>query len=80
MNQNLAADQLYIDLLKRYVFQDLLYARILRWLVFTAMNCLNFNQICLLTKRGEKRALDIVHGLRTYRFLKLTSAAHEDIL
>ena len=80
MSQNLAADQLYIDLLKRYVFQDLLYARILRWLVFTAMNCLNFNQICLLTKRGEKRALDIVHGLRTYRFLKLTSAAHEDIL
>jgi flavin-dependent dehydrogenase len=69
----------YKELLHRYVFPDLLHARVLRWFVFNAMNKLNFNYINMLTQKGEKRALDIVHGLRTYRFLQLARGIHGDI-
>ncbi|MGD0821409.1 MAG: geranylgeranyl reductase family protein [Desulfomonilia bacterium] len=73
-------DKTYINLLQRYVFPDLLHAKILRWFVFTAFNKLDINQIGIIMKYGEKRALDIIHGQRTYKFLRRINGLHEGII
>jgi flavin-dependent dehydrogenase len=73
-------DKTYINLLQRYVFPDLLHAKILRWLVFTAFNKLDINQIRTIMKYGEKRAIDIIHGQRTYKFLRRIPGLHEGII
>jgi geranylgeranyl reductase family protein len=79
MNDGVSLEKAYLKLLRKYIFPDIFYAKILRWFVFNSLNKLTFNHIRLLTRHGEKRAIDIIHGLRTYKFLQRIDGIHDDI-
>lgn len=79
MNDGVSLEKAYLKLLRKYIFPDIFYAKILRWFVFNSLNKLTFNHIRLLTRLGEKRAIDIIHGLRTYKFLQRIDGIHDDI-
>jgi geranylgeranyl reductase family protein len=70
MKDEASLEKIYVKLLKKHVFPDLFYAKILRWIIFNALNKLNPDLIEMLIKRGENMAIDLVHGLRTYKFLR----------
>jgi len=80
LNNGASLEKTYINLLKKHVFPDLFYAKILRWLIFNALNNLKLNLIEMLIKRGEHRAIDLVHGLRTYKFLRKIEGMHDDVI
>lgn len=79
MNDGVSLEKAYLKLLRKYILPDIFYAKILRWFVFNSLNKLTFNHIRLLTRLGEKRAIDIIHGLRTYKFLQRIDGIHDDI-
>lgn len=80
VKDSLPVEPLFREHLRRYIYPDLLYARIHRWFLFHAMKHLNFNYFNMLITRGEHKALEIVHGLRTYRFLQKTCGMHGEIV
>ncbi|HVN72290.1 MAG TPA: hypothetical protein VMU10_09760, partial [Desulfomonilia bacterium] len=80
LNDGQPLKESYLKLLKKHMFPELFYAKLLRWFIFTALEKLNFNLIQMLTIRGEKRAIDIIHGLRTYKFMRRSEGIHDGIL
>jgi menaquinone-9 beta-reductase len=80
MKNGTSLEETYVRLLKKYVFPDLYYARILRWFVFHAFDKLRLDHIEALIKRGENKAIDLVHGLRTYKFLRIIHGIHDDVV
>ena len=80
MKNEASLEKTYVKLLKKHVFPDLFYAKILRWFIFNALKNLNLDHIEMLIKRGENKAIDLVHGLRTYRFLRRIEGVHDDVV
>ncbi len=80
LKNEVSLEKTYVRLLKKHVFPDLFYAKILRWFIFKALNNLNLGHIELLIKRGEDKAIDLVHGLRTYKFLRKIEGIHDDVV
>lgn len=73
-------EKTYVMLLKKHVFPDLFHAKILRWLIFNTLNNMNLDLIEMLIKRGESKAIDLVHGLRTYKFLRKIEGIHDAVV
>jgi flavin-dependent dehydrogenase len=70
----------YRQLLQKYVYPELVNAKRLRWLVFSGLNpklphCQSYG-IKILLKVLDKKLTDLVHGNRTYRWLRQTEV-HE---
>jgi menaquinone-9 beta-reductase len=80
MKDEASLEKIYMKLLKKHVFPDLFYAKILRWFIFNTLNNLSVDHIDKLIKRGENTAIDLVHGLRTYKFLRRIDGIHDDVM
>jgi geranylgeranyl reductase family protein len=78
MNAGASLEKTYLKLLQEYIFPEIFHAKILRWFVFNSLNKLNLNNISWLTRHGEKCAIDIIHGLRSYKFLQRIDGIHGD--
>jgi flavin-dependent dehydrogenase len=80
MKNDASLEKTYVTLLNKYVFPDLFYAKILRWVIFNALKYLKLDHIEMLIKRGENKAIDLVHGLRTYKFLRRIDGIHDEVM
>ena len=78
LSEGKSLEKTYVNLLEKHLFPDLFHARVLRWIVFKTLGRLTADQMEAVIKKGQQRAIDIIHGQRTYKFLKRNRVEPED--
>jgi flavin-dependent dehydrogenase len=76
LHEGKSLEKTYVELLRKHLFPELFHATVLRWIVFKTMKRLTTAQMEAMIRKGQKRAIDIIHGQRTYRLLRRIRPGH----
>ena len=76
-NRNLETS--YLHLLHRHIYPELVYAKKARLPIFTVFERLGYYPVKLLLDRMGTEAIELVHGLRTYKGFKKQGEVDETI-
>lgn len=69
----------YLKLLRKYVYPELVYAKKIRWFTFNAFGNLHYYPMKILLNATKKTFIQLVHGIRTYKWLRKKGVVHETI-
>jgi len=76
-NRNLETS--YLHLLRRHIYPELVYAKKARLPIFTVLERFGYYPVKILLDRMGTEAIELVHGLRTYKGFKKQGEAHETV-
>ena len=79
LESGFSVEDIYLKLLRKHVFPDLLCAWQLRTIVFNALRFLPPALIGKLVQWGDTRALNVIHGLKAYPLNRKANEMHGDI-
>ncbi len=69
ITENTTPDKFYIERLEKYVFPELRYSNRLRWTLFYSQPLLKHMSFKMMFKSMPRILADMVHGVRSYKFL-----------
>lgn len=69
----------YLQLLRKYVYNELVNANKVRWLFFNFYNKLGYYPMKMLLDIMDKSLVELVHGVRSYRWLKKQNESNRQV-
>ena len=63
----------YVKLLRQYIYPEFVYAEKTRNFIFSYLNRYNYLPLKILMRLTGQRALETVHGIRSYKWLEKKS-------